>query len=234
MPYLHDHLKNARGVKPKTALMRLYLEKARKYEGRKAEMEHNFILKIKSPVPSTSKVTSPKKRPASTQPPPPKKVKSVDVEEDEMSDASSTETDATFDSHPSNKTDFSSNIISSNELQVEVYDGDEDDGVAQTQEAYFTHPNPQMERHLLLTSFYAYLGTPRAGFKKERNRLQHVSQVQTILEDVDPQGKDISVLVLEEGQQVVKTVEKKATGTVKSHFYQPSNIWRQLLKNEFR
>ena len=64
MPYLHDHLKNAHGVKPKTTLMRLYLEKARKYEGRKAEMEHNFILKIKLPVPSTSKVTSPKKRPA--------------------------------------------------------------------------------------------------------------------------------------------------------------------------
>ena len=161
-----------------------------------------------------------------------------------MSDASSTETDATFDSHPSNKTDFSSNIVSSDESQVdavevEVYDDDEDDGVAPTQEAYFTHPKPQTERHLWLTGFYAYLGTPRAGFKKERNRLQHVSQVQTILEDADPQGKDISVLVLEEGQHiwrewVVKTMEKKAAGTVKSHFYQPSNICQQLLKNEFR
>ena len=103
-----------------------------------------------------------------------------------------------------------------------MYDDDEDDGVAQTQEAYFTHPNLQTERHLWLTGFYTYLGTPWAGFKKERNRLQHVSQVQTILEDVDPQGKDISVLALEEGQHiwrewVVKTMEKKAAGTVNSY-----------------
>ena len=87
-------------------------------------MEHNSTLKIKSPVPLMSKVRLPKKRPASTQPPPPKKVKSVDVEEEEMSDASSTETDATFDLHPSNKTDFSSNIISSNnESEVDATRG---------------------------------------------------------------------------------------------------------------
>ena len=50
-------------------------------------------------------------------------------------------------------------------VEVDVDDNDEDDGVAQTQEACFTHPNPQTENHLWLTGFYAYLGTPQAGFK---------------------------------------------------------------------
>lgn len=74
-PYLHDHLKNVQGVKPKTTLMRLYLEKARLYEGRKAKIELNSTPKIKSPIPSTSKVTLPQKRPASTQPPLPMKAR---------------------------------------------------------------------------------------------------------------------------------------------------------------
>jgi len=39
-------------------------------------------------------------------------------------------------------------------------------------------------------------------FHKERNRLQHASQVRTILEEIEPKGDDITIIADEEGNKV--------------------------------
>ena len=65
--------------------------------------------------------------------------------------------------------------------------------------------------------FYNYLLTPAAGFHKERNRLQHATQVRTILNE-----NDITFLGHEEGTRVwldwvIPNLKAKAGGTLKSY-----------------
>ena len=89
-------------------------------------------------------------------------------------------------------------------------------------EDYFKETEPNSNRHKWLIAYYKYLFTPSAGFHKERNRLQHASQVKTILEETDPKGDDIVFLAEEEGNRVwvdwvVPNLKKKGAGTLKSY-----------------
>ena len=89
-------------------------------------------------------------------------------------------------------------------------------------EDYFKETEPNSNRHKWLIAYYKYLFTPSAGFDKERNQLQHASQVKTILEETDPKGDDIVFLAEEEGNRVwvdwvVPNLKKKGAGTLKSY-----------------
>lgn len=70
------------------------------------------------------------------------------------------------------------------------------------QQEYFTDQRPKSNRHKWLVVFYKYLMTPSTSFHKDRNRLQHASQVRAILNNIDPNGDDVHVLVEEEGNKV--------------------------------
>jgi len=56
--------------------------------------------------------------------------------------------------------------------------------------------------HQWLCGFFSFLRLPSAGYQKLQNRLQHVSQVQHILEVLDPDGDDITILGNEFGDTV--------------------------------
>ena len=55
-------------------------------------------------------------------------------------------------------------------------------------EDYFKETEPNSNRHKWLIAYYKYLFTPSAGFHKERNQLQHASQVKTILAETTQKG----------------------------------------------
>ena len=99
---------------------------------------------------------------------------------------------------------------------------DDDYTVHCMQEDFFKDPNSRTDHHRWLIGFYKYLFTPAAGFHKERNRLQHASQVRTILEEIEPKGDDITIIANKEGNKVwlnwvVPNLTKKAGGTLKSY-----------------
>ena len=55
------------------------------------------------------------------------------------------------------------------------------------------------ENNQWLCGFFKYLHLPAAAYKKLSNRLQHVGQIQALLETLDPLGTDINVLGDENG-----------------------------------
>ena len=90
------------------------------------------------------------------------------------------------------------------------------------QEEYFTAKVPHNDRHRWLILFYEYLAYPDCGRKKNRNRLQHASHIKTILEDLEPKGTGIDVLVEDEGyvvwtQWVDQNMGLKSSGTINAY-----------------
>ena len=61
---------------------------------------------------------------------------------------------------------------------------------------------PLNNRHWWLLEFFKYLNFTDCGRKKSRNKQQHASQVRTILEELEPRGRDIQVLSQDEGCMV--------------------------------
>ena len=57
-------------------------------------------------------------------------------------------------------------------------------------------------RHQWLCVFFKFLSFPAAGFKKESIKLQHASQVKTLLYNLDPDGDDLNCLGDEAGDSV--------------------------------
>lgn len=53
-----------------------------------------------------------------------------------------------------------------------------------------------------MSGFFKYLHLPDAGYKKLANRLQHVGQMCNILEAIDLDGQDITVLAGDSGDAV--------------------------------
>ena len=89
-------------------------------------------------------------------------------------------------------------------------------------EEYFAFVAPETPRHEWLTVFYRYLGSPFAGGLDDRSRLQHASQMKTLLEHVEPGGDDVDCLSWDEGNAVWNYwVEEqwgeKAVGTIKAY-----------------
>ncbi|CAH3020108.1 unnamed protein product, partial [Porites evermanni] len=87
---------------------------------------------------------------------------------------------------------------------------------------YPTASSPKDKMQTWLGLFYKYLNTPDCGRKRDKNRLQHATHVRTILEDIDPEGKDIEILSEDEGyivwtEWVDRKLENKRSGTVRSH-----------------
>jgi len=99
--------------------------------------------------------------------------------------------------------------------------GDSENGDANNEE-YFTFVAPTTPRHEWLTIFYRYLGTPSAGGIGAKVRLQHASQVRTLLECIDAGGTDVDALSADEGNAVwTNWVElqlgEKAGGTIRAY-----------------
>ena len=80
-------------------------------------------------------------------------------------------------------------------------DGDEDYR-APSVKAYFESPRITSDRHWFLANFYSHLASVDEGQKSDKERLQHASQVRTILEGIDPRGKDIEKIAADEGKAV--------------------------------
>ena len=79
-------------------------------------------------------------------------------------------------------------------------------------------------RHQWLCGFFSFLHLPSAGYKKVHNRLQHVGQVQSLLDALDPNGDDITILGSDFGNIVWKKWvhphlenNSKAPGTLTSY-----------------
>ena len=76
---------------------------------------------------------------------------------------------------------------------------EEEDRTQMKQKEYFAQTTFQNNRHHWLCGYYRYLERPVNGKKTERQRLQHVSQVSSLLEFLDPSGTDILILGEDEG-----------------------------------
>lgn len=84
-------------------------------------------------------------------------------------------------------------------------DGDDDDDEDYREpsvKAYFEPRRITSDRHWFLVHFYNHLGSVDEGQKNDKIRCQHACQMRTILEDIDPRGKDIEKITAEEGRAV--------------------------------
>ena len=97
------------------------------------------------------------------------------------------------------------------------------------QEDFFTCPTPSSKRHQWLVTFHKFLNLPDAGRKKDRNRLQHASHIRTILEDLDPSGKDVEIVSQDEGYIRLVTDEKKLLKMAAKPTYVSSKIFNENL-----
>lgn len=59
---------------------------------------------------------------------------------------------------------------------------------------FFQGKDPKTNRHKWLVCYYCNLFSPDSGFHKNKNRLQHASQVRRIMEETDPSGDDITFM----------------------------------------
>lgn len=87
---------------------------------------------------------------------------------------------------------------------------------------FFQEKDPKTNRHKWLVYYYRHLFTPDVGFHKDKNRLQHASQVKRIMEETDPGSDDITFITEDEGCKiwidwVVPNLKAKKPGTVKSY-----------------
>ena len=68
--------------------------------------------------------------------------------------------------------------------------------------AFFKSERLRSDRHWFLAKFYAHLGSVDEGQKNDKVRGQHACQVRTILEDIDPKGKDLEKMTESQGRAV--------------------------------
>ena len=71
-------------------------------------------------------------------------------------------------------------------------------------EKYYTQTKPENPRHQWSIGFYDNLSRPAMGDKKRAIRHQHAGQMRTLFKHLDPKGKDITCLALDEGSAVWK------------------------------
>ena len=88
--------------------------------------------------------------------------------------------------------------------------------------AYFTNPAPSHNRQRWLAGFYRYLNTPDCGRKRAKNRLQYATQARQILEDLEPNGTDLTIISKDEGYVVWTSwvdprMEDLSSGTISSY-----------------
>ena len=213
--YLPEHLQNKHRMKPGSAVYKLSLKVARRYQGLEGEL--CSIEPVSQPsIPSPDSTTTKDKKVSPSSVPSHLPLPELPiVEEVTMQSASDEEAIDELDIVPP------SPAAKSKPPNDNVSD-DDDDTVHCMQEDFFKDPNSRTDRHMWLIGFYKYLFTPAAGFHKERNRLQHASQVRTILEEIEPKGDDITIIADEEGNKVwldwvMPNLTKKAGGTLKSY-----------------
>ena len=104
---------------------------------------------------------------------------------------------------------------------------------------YPTASSPKDKMQTWVGLFYKYLNTPDCGRKRDKNRLQHATHVRTILEDIDPEGKDIEILSEDEGyivwtEWVDRKLESKRSGTVCSHLGSYNHFLKFVTKQRVR
>ena len=90
------------------------------------------------------------------------------------------------------------------EYEEKSNDEEEPEKKKMKKEEYYSATKFLNARHQWLCGFFSFLHLPSAGYKKLQNRLQHVSQVQNILEVLDPNGDDITILGSDFGDIVWK------------------------------
>lgn len=71
-------------------------------------------------------------------------------------------------------------------------------------EKYYTQTKPENPRHQWSIGFYDNLSRPAMGDKKRAIRHQHAGQMRTLFKHLDPKGKDITCLALDDGNAVWK------------------------------
>ena len=116
----------------------------------------------------------------------------------------------------------STSVQSESSFNEPSHEDPEDDSKYLMAKDFFEERDPKTNRHKWLCFFYRYLFTPRAGFHKDQNRLQHACQVKKLIEETDPRGDDIAFLAEEEGNRawidwVIPNIQKKKPGTLKSY-----------------
>ena len=94
----------------------------------------------------------------------------------------------------------------------------------QLKEEYYSQTSFESYHHQWLCGFFKFLHLPDAGYKKTANRLQHVGQVSSLLEALDPKGEDTTVLANKDGDIIWTqwvhphlSQETKASGTLISY-----------------
>ena len=124
-------------------------------------------------------------------------VKSVE----EVEDRSDGEGEVEMESRSVEEEEEDNETKSSDEQETS---GDEFPSPQKSAKQHFSTTSFKSPRHQWLCGFVSYLGLPDAGYKKMANRLQHASQVQNILNSIDPAGNDIQCLVDDHGDAVWK------------------------------
>jgi len=207
------HLTNCHAIKKDTTQYRICLKEVRPYTGM-SEMEHLLIKPSLTPTASKQdsgedteeetalrSLTKGRGRARSSQKY--ARIYSDDEAQQQSKESESEELESenksslsSEDSEYKNQSDISSSSSYSSCDETEVSNV--------SAEKYYTQTKPENPRHQWLIGFYDYLSRPAMGDKKKAICLQHAGQMRTLLEHLDPKGKDITCLALDEGDAVWK------------------------------
>ena len=214
---MRSHLTHKHRLKP-GPLLENYLRVARSYKGKKEvdEIMKEIELARTSTRPPTHTITSASATSSTCiSSPPPPTVHSTDSA-------------------------MESQEIEEEDIGTEERD-DEEESCADDERTidYLTASSPKDKRQTWLGLFYKYLNTPDCGRKRDKNRLQHATHVRTILEDIDPKGKDIEILSEDEGyivwtEWVDRKLESKRSGTVRSYLGSYKHFLKFVTKQRVR
>lgn len=244
--YMQQHLLRTHMLKKSEVEYRVMLKSAKRYTGL-AELdvivnqepteagsasEHEESIPLR-PTPSTSKEPEKRIMPTATEYKKPEKrvtrerfpplgtSKDLDVDDHDVSE----EDNEDVDEHSVGSSDYDDPSYKADVSESSTEEEEENDPAGQVKaEHYYTKTKYENNRHHWLCGYYQYLELPDAGYKKKANRLQHVGQVKSLLNSLDPEGEDITSLGDDGGDAVwLKWVkphlenETKAPGTMISY-----------------
>lgn len=215
---IRSHLTHKHRLKP-GPLLENYLHVARSYKGKKEvdEIMKEIELVRTSTSPPTHTITSASATSSTCiSSPPPPTVHSTDSA-------------------------MESQEIEEEDIGTEEKDDEEEESCPDDERRidYLTASSPKDKRQTWLGLFYKYLNTPDCGRKRDKNRLERGTHVRTMLEDIDPKGKDIEILSEDEGyivwtEWVDRKLESKRSGTVRSYLGSYKHFLKFVTKQRVR
>jgi len=230
--YITQHLTKAHKLKSTNVAYKVHLKSAKRYKG---IQELDMLLSMKPATPEKTELQHQREKTKIM----PDKAKAAELEDETDEEAAEPIAEDKSEGEQSGKLPEDKDETDE-ESEEEANDEEELDLKKVKKPEYYSATTFLNARHQWLCGFFSFLQLPSAGYKKLQNWLQHVSQVQNILEALDPNGDDITILGNDFGDIVwTKWVHPhlqnntKAPGTITSYLTSLEKFYMFVTSNRY-